>query len=232
MSRIGRGAAALAAFGVALLPVPDSTAAVVNVDFAASGSDATHSGADGVLSGSGTIWNGVRYDTTSSDVSDEDGAVTAVDVIPTAFFASGTDGTSTNDLQDSGLAGNGFDIADLVQGNLYGLAVYGGVSMGFGIEDASGFSAGSCTTLPTYALPGISGQDYCAFIELEAFDLGGGVSGLRISSTSGLITGFQIDGDFGSESSIPGLGPGGLTLLVLAIGRASALAMRRRGPSQ
>lgn len=204
---------------------------VVNVDFAASGADATHSGADGVLSGSGTVWNGVLYNVTSSDVADENGAATPVDIIPTAFFSGGTDGNATNDLQDSGVQGNGFDIGDLVSGSTYDLAVYGGQFMGFGIEDASGFTGGPCTASPTYSLPGTSGSDYCTFSGLEPFDLGGGVMGIRVSSLDGLITGFQIVGTFTAgpgPNTTPALGPLAVGLLVLSIGGASAVLLRRR----
>jgi hypothetical protein len=201
-----------------LLVANTALAAVINVDFAASGGDATHSGSDGVLSGGGTVWNGVLFNTTVMNVANEGGTTTPIDVVMNPFFSSFTDVSSTNDLQDSGTVGGGFDVADLIAGNSYDLAVYGGAFLSFGVTDASGTTGGLCTVAPTYVLPGTAGSDYCTFSGLMPFDLGGGVMGIRVLGLDGLVTGFQIEGTFETVApSVPALGPLGVLFLALSL---------------
>jgi len=52
--------------------------------------------------GGGTVWICVAYDRCESDLADETGSATPVDVIITGFTGSDTDGSATDDLQDSG----------------------------------------------------------------------------------------------------------------------------------
>ena len=179
-----------------------TAAPVINVDFGI-GAPA-HVGDDGVISTPGnTVWNNVLFDLSSSNVLDESGSVTNVDVIMMNQGA-GTDPASTNDLQDSGVvntSGGNFIISDLIQDERYDLYVYGGLNTSFDFEIANGVFSIQCTQTPpgtSYVLPGTAEGDYCQVIELNAiappkpFDTGGGVYGIRISNIDGLVTGFQI----------------------------------------
>jgi len=58
--------------------------AVVNLDIEGGASDTTHSGADGVLSGGGTFWNGIDAGVDASGLLDETGAPTSTDVVWTS----------------------------------------------------------------------------------------------------------------------------------------------------
>ena len=184
------------------LPQP-SFAAVINADIQ-EGAAGTHSGADGVLSTTGTVWNGLPYNVIVNDLLDELGAATPVDVEMIPPFTVPyicNDAASLNDLQSSGMCGAGFLILNLVQGETYDLAVYGGEFMLLFGTEASGPFGGFCTAGPTYALPGDVGRDYCLFLGLVPFEIDPvndpGVFGLEIGITDGLITGFQLEGNVG-----------------------------------
>jgi hypothetical protein len=214
--------------GVALIGIATGARAdVVNVDFAALLSDTTHSGNDGALSTGGTVWNQVLFNTSALDIDDENGATTPVDVDPTGPLASNTNASSLNDLQDSGLAGDGFDIADLVSGERYEIAVYGGVNMGFAIEDANGVQSGICTASPTFLLPGSAAIDYCEYNNLLPFDLGTGIQGIRITFVDGLVTGFQLSGNF-VVAAAPSYSPQSVAGLMALLAGAGVFALGRR----
>jgi hypothetical protein len=106
--------------GLGVAPV---SAEVVNIDVEGDPpNDTTYSGADGVLSGSGSVWNGVDAGVDAFGLQDESGSMTGYDVV----FTSGNgiaDGSSTNDLQDSGSSGS-FSITGLSEGVEYDVAVY------------------------------------------------------------------------------------------------------------
>ncbi len=176
-----------------------SFSGVVNVDFESDETDPTYNGDQGVLSNAGgDYWNDILFDEVGQiSLLDEYGDGTNVDIeVDQSFVGTYTDGDATNDLQDTGLAGNGFSVLNLVQGQLYNLAVYVGPNTGFMITDISGNNfGGSSGTGQTYNLPGLINQDYVLINGLEPFDTGGGVYGLQVNSLDGLITGIQISGD-------------------------------------
>jgi len=220
-------------------------AAVLNVDIERP-ADPTHVGADGVLP-SGTFWNGVLFDTDASNLLDSNRNTTTVGLTylrpginaPTDFV----DAASTNDLQDSGMSGEGFEITHLDPDSVYALIVYAGPNSGFGITDAGGAQGGFCNVAgaPTYGLPGVVGRDFCRFDGLRPFDLGSAVFGLRLASVDGAITGLQLRGalsvspgntgdcsdllsffdDAVAAGDLPGSGPGNS-----AAGRRNALRNR------
>jgi hypothetical protein len=175
---------------------------VINVDFFRVVADATHSGADGVLSGPGTFWNAASPATTSFDLATEDGTATVVDVIPTGSGVGwGCDALNCNDLQDTGLGsggqGDGFEIAELTPGESYDIAIYGGRRSVLKVEHAGGGSYEFCSTLPTYVLPGTVGLDYCLYTNLQPINLGGSVYGFRVTLYGTWpIAGFQLRGPF------------------------------------
>ena len=102
-------------------------AGVVNVDFEGDPPDTTHGLDDGVFSNAGgTTWNSVDFDTDESDLDDEFGAGTPVDVdMGPEGFASSTNAAPDN-LRDSGTNAP-FRILGLIELNLYDLALYYGV---------------------------------------------------------------------------------------------------------
>ncbi len=205
---------------------PICSAVIINVDFDSGGSS-THVGADGVLSTSGTVWNSAASTGSTTGLLDEFGLATAVGVaLSTTGMTDGSDSSSHNNLQDTGVTDHGggtLDIIGLGSGP-HDLAVYGGINMSFRITDLSGDIHGPCTYSPTYLLPGLPSRDYCTFSGLTAFDLGGGVQGLRIDFLDGLITGLQV-------SNNPNTVPEPHSLSLLALGLLVGLAGTRRSSS-
>jgi hypothetical protein len=182
------------------LLAPPATASVINVDVERAG-DATHSGSDGVLSGTGTVWNSVLTGTAAGDLVDDSGASTGVGLVfQSTFFESPVpfgDGASTNDLQDSGVLGPGIDLVNLDPGETYSLAVYGNV----GSVVHGGGPAGGCSRSgPTYLLPGTEGADYCLFTDLTPFEIQPGVYGIQLSGGI-MVAGLQLLG--GSSTPEP-----------------------------
>ena len=166
----------------------------VNGDIEGGSSDATYSGDDGVLSSSGgTTWNSIPHFVDTPNLLDEFGNATGIGVTWSGFdFGPATDPLSGNDLQDSGTFGEGFDITGLQSGLTFDLAIYAMRNAGGCVTDASGTMCGFWTSGPTYALPGVEGQDYALFTDLVPFDLGGGVMGIRLGGFDGSVTGFQL----------------------------------------
>jgi len=202
---------------------------VVNIDLEAGDpGDVVHVGADGVLSGGGTVWNGVDSGTDAFDLVDENGVATAVDVVFTGVVGGpGTDSSSTNDLQDSGTF-QAFEIRGLDPNATYDVAIYGGSFASLTFEDALGPLGSFCTGALTYSLPGVQNGDYCLYTGRSPADLGGGISGFGIGGLDGLATGVQIR----RSPSVPSLSPLGL-LAVAAAGVGVAMTLharaRRRG---
>jgi hypothetical protein len=145
--------------GMALGVAPVS-AEVVNIDLEGDPlNDTTHSGADGVLSGSGSVWNGVDAGVDALGLQDESGTTTGYDLVFTS--ASGiADGSATNDLQDWGASGS-FSVIGLSAGVEYDVAVYAFPFSLMGFTDSTGISGVLCSGSPTYVLPGTQGSDYC-----------------------------------------------------------------------
>ena len=205
-------------FLLALLLSFGVSASVVNVDFNApiiDGPDpgpptGTHVGADGALSTTGTVWNGVEYNVGSqSNLVDEFGTTTSVDLSILGNAAPGNQLESLNDLQESGLNWEGFEISNLLPSETYEVVFYGGTNAGFNITDFSGSSWDFCTEEfdATYVLPGLESGDYCYYAALAPFDLGSGVMGLRVDEMDGSVMGFQITGIFPEpEIDVSGLG--------------------------
>ena len=194
-------------FLLALLLPFGAGASIINVDFNAPIIDAqpplppqgTHVGADGVLSTTGTFWNGVDYDSgAQTGLLDEFSNTTLVDLTILGDAASAVELESLNDLQETGLAWEGFEISNLLPGETYELVFYGGINAGFNITDLGGSSWDFCTNVipATYVLPGLEGGDYCYYASLTPFDLGVGVMGLRVDQMDGSVMGFQISGKF------------------------------------
>jgi hypothetical protein len=205
-------------FLLALLLSFGASASVVNVDFNApiiDGPDpgpptGTHAGSDGALSTTGTIWNGVEYNSGGqSNLVDEFGTTTAVNLTILGDAGSVIELGSLNDLQESGLAWEGFEISNLLPGETYEVVFYGSFNAGFRITDLGDSSWDFCTNVfnPTYVLPGLEGGDYCHYASLTPFDIGGGVMGLRVDDMDGAVMGFQVTGLFPTpEIDVSGLG--------------------------
>jgi len=206
--------------GVVLLAVLGhglpAAAELVNVDIEGDPpNDTTHSGSDGVLSGGGTFWNGVAAGVNTAGLLDELGSPTSMELV----FVSGggiTDGSSTNDLQDSGAYGT-IEVRGLSQSAQYDVAVYAFPFSFLGFTDSGGISGGPCTGSPTYLLPGTVNVDYCLFEDRTPADLGGGEYGFSIGG-DGAVMGIQVLGPGGSSGSpVPALGVGGFAALALCL---------------
>jgi hypothetical protein len=166
----------------------------INGDIEGTSSYVTYVGDDGVLSSTGgTTWNSIPHLVDTSNLLDEFGNTTAIGVTwPGGDFGPATDPSATNDLQDSGSWGEGFDITGLQSGLTFDLAIYGMRNAGGCVTDASGTICGFWTNEPTYTLPGVEGEDYALFTDLVPLDLGGGVYGVQLSGFDGAVTGFQL----------------------------------------
>ncbi len=184
-----------------LSAMPATGQQVVNVDFR-SGDDAeTYEGDNGRFSTSGgEVWNPVEFDENETDLLDEFGVPTQVDVEypPAGCCCTYPDDDATNDLHDSGTCA-GFQILDLEDGKTYDLAIYASPNTGFFLSDATGGIFGPCTYDGpfNYDIPGVEGGDFCLFWNLIPFDVGGGRFGIEIGGPDGQIVGFQLNGDFG-----------------------------------
>jgi len=220
-----------------------ASAAVINVDFNAPiptevqppwPPQGIHVGDDGALSTNGTVWNGVDYDSGGQlSLVNEFGHTTLVDLAiqgDPAGFALELD--SLNDLQESGLGQEGFEISNLIAGETYEVVFYGGTNAGFNVTDLSGSSWDFCTNVvpATYVLPGDEGGDYCNYASLTPFDLGDGLMGLRIDQMDGSVMGFQISGAFPTPQSspVPTLGGWATLLLILTIMAGTFVYMRQK----
>lgn len=172
-------------------------AQVANIDFQSSGAEAVHNNDDGVLSNTGgDTWNGILFDATGDIfLEDENGDPTGLILtIKQSYTDTYGDDDATNDLQDTGMAGEGFTIGNLDPTQTYTVAVYLGSNSGFLMTDAVTAQVGFVGSQQTYALPGALDQDYVLFTGLQPFDLGGGVFGLDFGGLDGLLTGVQISG--------------------------------------
>jgi hypothetical protein len=215
----------LIGMGLGVAPV---SAEVVNIDLEGDPpNDTTHSGADGVLSGSGSLWNGVDAGVDALGLQDESGTTTGYDLVFTS--ASGiADGSATNDLQDSGASGS-FSVTGLSEAVEYDVAVYAFPFSFIGFTDSAGISGVGCSGSPTYVLPGTQGSDYCLLEDVMPADLGGGDFGFTIAGVDGAIAGVQIAGPGGGGAPVPALSAlGSLTLALCLIG-AAGYAVRRGG---
>lgn len=195
---------ALAAFAIALFVATPASSAVLNVDFGQPG-DAIHAGSDGAMSAGGTVWNGV-FLSEAADLMDESGAATGVGV--TYLNPSSTAGFNNlgafNDLQDTGVMCDGFEIRNLVAGETYTVVVYTAFLTSFYVEHDGGYNNGNCTGFTqTNVLPGTEGDDYCVRADLVAMELSPGVYGLRVGNVSGPVLGLQLVGALGSTSPPP-----------------------------
>lgn len=205
----------LAAF---LLSSP-AAAQLVNIDVNGDPpNDTTHSGADGVYSGAGTVWNGVDSGVDSTSLLDEAGVATTVDVIFSSTGGGSTNGPSTNDLQDSGTV-RSFDVRGLNPITTYNVAVYAFPFSFIGFADSTGLAGASCTGSSTYILPGTLGADYCVFEDRLPADLGSGEYGFTFVPLDGVIAGVQILGPGGGGPSVPVLSlPGAIALAIGLLG--------------
>ena len=173
-----------------------SQAATINIDINGDpGNDTTHVGADGILSGTGTTWNGVEINVdivAPSFLADEDGASTSAEIVWNGTASGGTDGSSTNELQDSLTFGE-FSVRGLDPSATYDIAIYAGIGSSPRFTDSTGTTTiFSCTNSPTYALPGTEGEDYCLLSGRTPVDVGGGEIGFTFDSSDGSIAGVQI----------------------------------------
>ncbi len=213
--------------GMGLVGAPVS-AEVVNIDIEGDPpNDTTHSGADGVLSGSGSVWNGVEAGVDAFDLQNESGSTTGYDLVFTS--ANGiADGSSTNDLQDSGTSGS-FSVVGLSDGVEYDVVVYAFPFSLIGFTDSTGATGVLCSMSPTYVLPGTQGSDYCLFEDVMPADLGGDVFGFTIAGVDGAMTGVQLLGP-GGGVAVPALTPTGSFALALVLACAAGYAVRRARP--
>ncbi len=208
------------------LAVAPASAEVVSIDIEGDPpNDTTHSGADGVLSGGGTVWNGVDAGIDVLGLSDETGAPTAVDLVFTS--ANGiVDVSATNDLQDTASSGS-FNIQGLSDGTEYDVAIYAFPFSFVGFTDSTGISGGLCSSSPSYALPGTQGDDYCLFEDVLPADLGGGEFGFTIAAIDGAVAGLQVSGPSGGGTPVPMLSSGGIVALVVCMIGAARYTTRR-----
>jgi hypothetical protein len=215
----------LIGMGLGVAPV---FAEVVNIDLEGDPpNDTTHSGADGVLSGAGSVWNGVDAGVDALDLQDESGSMTDYDLVFTSSSGT-TDGSATNDLQDSGVSGS-FSVSGLSDGVQYDVAVYAFPFSFIAFTESTGFSGVGCTGSATYALPGTQDSDYCLLEDVMPADLGSGEFGFTIAGVDGFIAGVQIAGPGGGGGSepVPALSPvGSLALAICLIGAAGYTARR------
>src|SRR5690349_2891449 len=85
---------------------PAAVPPVINIDWNVGAADTTHSGADGVLSSSGTVWNGLNSAAAGDQgaLVTEFGVVTPVHVIHTNP-SGGLPAGGSNNLQNAGYSG-------------------------------------------------------------------------------------------------------------------------------
>ncbi|MEO1035673.1 MAG: hypothetical protein AAFX44_08945 [Pseudomonadota bacterium] len=169
----------------------DAVAQTVNVDVngAASG-DVTYAGADGILSGAGTQWNGSTPGTDIADLADESGVSTGFG-LEWSGSSGGTNSQSTNTLQDSGTFAS-FDVVGLDPAATYDVALYGEGLLDFG-DAASPFNA--CNNFgSTFVLPGVENADYCLFTDRTPREISTGVFGFSFAGSDGALAGIQIRG--------------------------------------
>jgi hypothetical protein len=213
----------LTGMGLGVAPV---SAEVVNIDFEGDPpNDTTHSGADGVLSGGGPVWNSVDGGVDALDLLDESGLTTDYDL----FFGSANgiaDSSATNDLQDSGSSGS-FSVTGLSDGVEYDLAIYAFPFSFIGFTDSTGIKGLPCSGSPTYVLPGTEASDYCLLQDVMPADLGAGVFGFTIAGVDGAVTGVQISGPGGGVEPVPALSPVGSVALTLCLIVAARYGVRR-----
>ena len=173
----------------------------VNGDIEADPSGTTYVGDDGVLSSpGGTTWNSIPNAVDTPNLLDEFGNVTGIGVTwLDPNWGPATDPFATNDLQDSGSWGYGFDITGLQAGATYDLAIYAMINAGGNVTDASGSTGfnfwtggGAGGGDPTYNMPGDESYDYALYTGLVPFDMGGGVFGIRLENFDGAVSGFQL----------------------------------------
>ncbi len=212
-------------------------AAVINVDFLAetAESESVHSVENGVFSNvDGFNWNGVPVNvfdvfgvnTKETSLEDEFENPTPVTVELTDT-SSGTDDDATNDLQDSGLGGNGFTIKNLIEGEAYDLAFYlpGASGFRFNFLNDPVIVGQGFRPPPTYDLDGppqggIEGIDYHLVNNVLPFDVGGGVFGFVIDQMDGGMMGFQLRASVIPEPA---------TIALLGLSLAAAVTRPRRG---
>lgn len=210
-----------------------ASAELINVDFEGDPpNDTTHSGADGVLSGGGAVWNGIETGVDASALLDESGATTVVDILFSSSGGGVTDASATNDLQDSGTL-RMFNVEGLDSGTLYDVAVYAHPFSLISFTDSTGVSGGLCTASPTYLLPGTLAADYCLYEDRTPADLGGGEYGFTVAGIDGVVMAMQILGQAGEPAAVPALsahGIAGLLLGLLAVGAGSTRSARTRRP--
>ena len=181
--------------GLALYASP-ALAGLVNVDVNGPGG-ATHAGANGALSTTGTRWNGVAYNVDAPGLLDEFGASTSISLVylRTKPLGPFMDFAALNNLQNDGVTGEGFEIRGLDPNLRYTLAVYSTANATFNLVDAAGNHGGRCSdATPTYVLPGQEGRDYCRFVDLVPFVVASGSYGIRLSGLVGAVSGWQLLG--------------------------------------
>lgn len=205
-------------------------AEVVNIDLEGDPpNDTTHSGADGVLSGGGSVWNGVEVAIDVLGLLDEAGSTTGYDLL-FASASGSTNGSATNDLQDSGTSGS-FSVTGFSDGVEYDVAVYAFPFSFISFTDSTGTSGVGCTGSATYLLPGTEGSDYCLFQDVMPADLGGGAFGFTIGGLDGVLAGAQISGPGGGAVPVPALSPVASLALAFCLVGIAAYALRPGGRS-
>jgi hypothetical protein len=212
--------ALLASLSIAGLLVGRAQALLVNVDI--DPRVTAHSGDDGVLSTPGaSTWNAVGVDFLHDihvfDLLDESGAPTGVDL---TFSAAGSLDANARPIELYSGGGTGLvQIENLSASTLYDLAVYAGnPDLSVIVTDSGGPSTAGTGATFGIELPGDEGEEYLLFENLVPFDLGGGVMGLTLETTSSTpMAGFQLN-----EIPEPATG------MLLALGCVGLLQLRRR----
>lgn len=172
MKSLGVVLSAAAAIGL-LLEKVHAADRVVGVDFISFSDTAGHSGADGVLSTSGTYWNALYpYNVFYSNQRDENGETTPIG-IGFRNLASTFTNTLPNTLQRSGYVGY-FQcwFAPLASNAIYDLVIYVSRSntAALVVSGAGTNAATSSASGPTGLLPGVAGRDYLLFSDLTKND--------------------------------------------------------------
>lgn len=199
------------------MAVGQAAAAVINIDWNVGPSDPTHVGADGILSTTGTFWNGLDSAAAGDQGSilTEFGGATPVHVVhvnPLGGLGAG----GTNDLQNAGYDGSAVIISGLLANTPYDVAIYlgqnGGI-FGTGFGSASGNETVAFGNISGVPLPGVAGQDYFLLSPRFPKDLGGGLFGFTLGGFDGAVVGMQISGAIPEPVSISLLSFGGILLL-------------------
>lgn len=186
---------------------PSVQAQSVNVDIQWA-NDTLYSGANGVLSSGGAYWNN-SY-TTASDLLDENGTATTVDLVLRQWLGSVSHSGSHALFSDGLTVGSSssviYDITGLNPYATYDVAVYYQNSGGDAfLSHASGAARATASLFNSQVLPGTENGEYLRFRSMAPYEMSAGVYGVKLyaysKSGTDAIAGLQIKST-GSRANI------------------------------